>query len=166
MQVTHAMCTISLPYITEADFWTDNSLDSPFLYSPGDTMTIVSENKLKCGLITLYSRTLSHFPLSLGPEKFLDDADIWLLPCCINAATKCFTDNGFQKGPWSHVVVYFIQLCGFLMCCCLKGQRSQAFSVGFSLAPYMQIFLFLWYYGMLMVKSLNCFQFCVEKCCS
>ena len=40
-----------------------------------------------------------------------------------------FTDNGFLKCSWAHVVISFIQSCWFLMQCCLRDQRSRAFSV-------------------------------------
>ena len=41
-----------------------------------------------------------------------------------------FTNITLSKCSRAHVVP-FIQLCGFLMQCCLRGQRSQTFNVGF-----------------------------------
>ena len=41
------------------------------------------------------------------------------------------TDSGFPKCSWGHMVTSFTEWCQYLMQCHLKGQRSQAFNVGF-----------------------------------
>ena len=83
-----------------------------FLFSLEDTTSMISKN-LKCGHVRpqhAFPLCISPSHMSLGPENpatFLDVVDIGL------------------------VVISSTEWCRFLMQCCLRDWRSQAFNVGF-----------------------------------
>ena len=99
--------------ITDAGFWTLGLVTIwmvLFLFSPMDTMSVISKNNLKCGLVRpqhTFPLCVSPSQMSSGPEKsavFLDVVDICLSLCMVeselafvDAATNCVYWQWFSK---------------------------------------------------------------------
>ena len=105
-----------------------------FVFGSEDTTSTISKNNLKCGL----GRPQNTFPLCTSPSV---SGWCWYMTftlhsrvltctyrCCLRTV---FTDNGFVKCSWAHVVISFTHLCRVLMQGRPRYQRSWAFSVGF-----------------------------------
>ncbi len=84
--------------------------------------------------------------MSLGPQDttaLLDHVHIWLPFCMIEfswhlqmARWIVFTDSGFWKYSWAHLVMSMTESCRWVMQCRLRAQRPRASNKGLRPCPW------------------------------
>ncbi len=80
---------------------------------------------------TLFHFETVHFKLALDTMALLDHVHIWLPFCMIelqlaSADGTVFTDSGFWKYSWAHLVMSMTESCRWGMQCHLRAQRPWA----------------------------------------
>ncbi len=82
--------------------------------------------------------------MSLGPQDtaaLLDHVHIWLPFCTISSFSWhlqmwiVFTDGGFWKHSWAHLVMSMTESCRWVMQCRLRTQRKRASNKGLRPCP-------------------------------
>ncbi len=168
MQAAHTVCTYAPPYHQRCWLlnWTlITHWKVSVLFSPEDTVSVISnKNRLTIEHFSTLKQSILKEPWPTGHDgasgpcshmaSFLHDSILQM------ARRIVFTDSGFWKYSWAHLVMSMSESCWWVMQCRLRARRPRASNKGLRPCPLRQfLWIFWWCYALKMMRFAKPLQF-------